>query len=63
MNYFLGLGKSDPYVRVIVGSQEFKSPVIYNTVNPKWNYICEVIVHYLHGQNIEIEVMDEGPGK
>jgi hypothetical protein len=56
------MGKSDPYVRVIVGSQEFKSPVIYNTINPKWNYICEVIVHDIYGQNIDIEVMDEDQG-
>ena len=57
-----GMGKSDPYVRILVGSQEFKSPVIYNTVNPKWNYACEVVVYHLHDQNIEIEVMDEDQG-
>jgi hypothetical protein len=56
------MGKSDPYVRVIVGSQEFKSPVIKNTINPKWDYICEVIVHDIYGQNIDIEVMDEDQG-
>lgn len=61
MNYFSGLGKSDPYVKIIVGSQAYRSPVIYNTVNPKWNYICEAIVHHSHG-NIEIEVMDEDQG-
>ncbi|CAG2107332.1 unnamed protein product, partial [Medioppia subpectinata] len=43
-------------------SQEFRSPVIYNTVNPKWNYICEAVVHHLHDQNVEIEVMDEDQG-
>ncbi|CAG2175913.1 unnamed protein product, partial [Oppiella nova] len=58
----LGLGKSDPYVRLTIGSQEFKSAVIYNTVNPKWNYICEAVVYHLHDQNIEIEVMDEDQG-
>jgi len=31
-------------------------------VNPKWNYICEAVVHHLHDQNIEIEVMDEDQG-
>lgn len=56
------MGKSDPYVRILVGSQELKSPVIYNTVNPKWNYACEVVVYHLHGQNIELEVMDEDQG-
>ena len=58
----VGLGKSDPYARILVGSQEFRSPVIYNTVNPKWNYVCEVVVHHLHGQNLELEVMDEDQG-
>src|SRR6267154_1565575 len=35
---FLGMGKSDPYVIISVGAQEFKSPVIKNTINPKWQY-------------------------
>lgn len=57
----LGLGKSDPYVNIIVGSQEFRTATIYNTVNPKWNFICETPV-FLTTQSIDLEVMDEDQG-
>lgn len=39
----LGKGKSDPYAIVTVGAQQFKTQTIDNTVNPKWDYWCEVI--------------------
>lgn len=38
----LGKGKSDPYAVVTVGAQEFKTKVIDNNVDPKWDYWCEV---------------------
>lgn len=38
----LGKGKSDPYVIVGMGAQEFRSQTINNTVNPKWDFWCEV---------------------
>lgn len=38
----LGKGKSDPYAIITVGAQQFKTDVINNTVNPKWDYWCEV---------------------
>lgn len=38
----LGKGKSDPYAIVTVGAQQFRTPTIDNTVNPKWDYWCEV---------------------
>lgn len=38
----LGKGKSDPYAIVTVGSQQFRTQTIDNTVNPKWDYWCEV---------------------
>lgn len=38
----LGKGKSDPYTIITVGSQEFRTQTIDNTVNPKWDYWCEV---------------------
>ncbi len=31
--FYVGLGKSDPYVNIIVGSQEFRTATIYNTGN------------------------------
>lgn len=38
----LGRGKSDPYIIVTMGAQEFRSKTIDNTVNPKWDFWCEV---------------------
>lgn len=38
----LGKGKSDPYAIVTVGAQEFRTQIIDNTVDPKWDYWCEV---------------------
>lgn len=55
----LGMGKSDPYAIITVGAQEFRTQVISNTVNPKWNYFCEAVVYQIHGTTLDIEVMDE----
>ncbi|GFY38845.1 extended synaptotagmin-2 [Trichonephila inaurata madagascariensis] len=55
----LGMGKSDPYCIISVGIQEFRTPVVKNTINPKWNFFCEPIIDQFVGQNIDIEVMDE----
>lgn len=38
----LGKGKSDPYALITVGAQQFRTPIINNTVSPKWDYWCEV---------------------
>jgi len=38
----LGKGKSDPYAIINVGAQEFRTETIDNTVNPKWDFWCEV---------------------
>lgn len=38
----LGKGKSDPYAVINVGAQEFRTKTIDNTVNPKWDFWCEV---------------------
>lgn len=42
----LGKGKSDPYAIISVGSQEFKTQIIDNNVNPKWDYWCEVSFYF-----------------
>lgn len=39
----LGIGKSDPYAVVRVGAQEYKTKIVDGTVDPKWDYWCEVI--------------------
>lgn len=38
----LGKGKSDPYAIVTVGSQEFKTKTVQDSVDPKWDFWCEV---------------------
>ena len=38
----LGKGKSDPYAVITVGAEEFRTKTIDNTVDPKWDYWCEV---------------------
>jgi Ca2+-dependent lipid-binding protein len=38
----LGKGKSDPYAIITVGAQQFHTHTIDNTVNPKWDFWCEV---------------------
>jgi hypothetical protein len=40
----LGKGKSDPYAVIMVGAQDFRTHTINNTVNPKWDFWCEVSV-------------------
>lgn len=39
----LGKGKSDPYAVITLGAQDFKTKVIDNTVDPKWDFWCEVM--------------------
>jgi hypothetical protein len=38
----LGMGKSDPYAIINVGSQEFRTKTINNTIHPRWDFYCEV---------------------
>ncbi|XP_053969539.1 extended synaptotagmin-2 isoform X2 [Anastrepha ludens] len=54
----LGKGKSDPYAVINVGAQEFKTQIIENNVNPKWDYWCEAKVHVELGQSVDITVFD-----
>lgn len=42
---FLGIrGKSDPYAKVSIGLQHFRSRTIYKNLNPAWNEVFEVRV-------------------
>lgn len=42
---FLGIrGKSDPYAKVSIGLQHFRSRTIYKNLNPTWNEVFEVRV-------------------
>lgn len=45
---FLGIrGKSDPYAKVSIGLQHFRSRTIYKNLNPTWNEVFEVRVSWL----------------
>ncbi|CAG9823459.1 unnamed protein product [Phaedon cochleariae] len=55
----LGKGKSDPYAVITVGAQEFKTKVIDNNVDPKWDYWCEFQILESNGQQLYIHVWDK----
>lgn len=55
----IGLGKSDPYCKITVSSFNLQTQVIPNTINPQFNFICEVAIGDLDDQEIDIEVFDK----
>ncbi|XP_037812090.1 extended synaptotagmin-2-A isoform X5 [Lucilia sericata] len=59
----LGKGKSDPYAIINVGSQEFKTQIIDNNVNPKWDYWCEAKIFVEMGQTVEFSLFDADDSK
>ncbi|KAF4523779.1 hypothetical protein B566_EDAN009011 [Ephemera danica] len=58
----LGKGKSDPYAVISVGAQTFKSKIIMNTVNPKWDFWSEMLVD-TYGQTLHIVLYDDDDPK
>lgn len=43
MDHFLGIrGKSDPYAKVSIGLQHFRSKTVYKNLSPTWNEVFEV---------------------
>ncbi|XP_047445778.1 extended synaptotagmin-2-like isoform X2 [Mugil cephalus] len=56
-------GKSDPYGVIQVGTDLFKSKVIHETVNPRWNEVYEVLVYDHSGTSLQIELFDEDTDK
>ncbi|XP_059474297.1 extended synaptotagmin-2 [Neocloeon triangulifer] len=54
----LGEGKSDPYTVLTIGSKTYKTQIIEGSVNPKWDYWCEVEVSSFKAQEILIQVWD-----
>ncbi|XP_076444941.1 intersectin-1-like isoform X5 [Babylonia areolata] len=51
-------GKSDPYCEVSMGSQEHRTRVVNNTLNPKWNASMQFTVRDLHQDVLCITVYD-----
>ncbi|XP_060620095.1 extended synaptotagmin-1 isoform X1 [Anolis sagrei] len=56
-------GKSDPYVKVRLGGQKFRSRVIKEDLNPRWSEIYEVIVSDIPGQEVEFDLYDKDVDK
>uniref|UniRef100_A0ACB8ELD6 Extended synaptotagmin-1 n=1 Tax=Sphaerodactylus townsendi TaxID=933632 RepID=A0ACB8ELD6_9SAUR len=56
-------GKSDPYVKVRLGGQKFRSRVIKEELNPRWSEIYEVIVNDVPGQEVEFDLYDKDVDK
>uniref|UniRef100_A0A3Q2PTX4 Extended synaptotagmin 2 n=1 Tax=Fundulus heteroclitus TaxID=8078 RepID=A0A3Q2PTX4_FUNHE len=54
-------GKSDPYGTIQLGTQQFKSKVIKENLNPKWNDVFEFLIYDNTSKNMEIELFDEDP--
>ncbi|XP_051568880.1 extended synaptotagmin-1 [Myxocyprinus asiaticus] len=52
-------GKSDPYVKIQIGGETFKSNVIKGNLNPTWNEMYEVVLTALPGQELTLEVFDK----
>uniref|UniRef100_A0A8C0CW41 Extended synaptotagmin-1 n=1 Tax=Balaenoptera musculus TaxID=9771 RepID=A0A8C0CW41_BALMU len=52
-------GKSDPYVKLKLGGRSFRSRVVQEDLNPRWNEVFEVIVTSIPGQELEVEVFDK----
>ncbi|KAG8511454.1 Extended synaptotagmin-3 [Galemys pyrenaicus] len=63
-DHFLGIrGKSDPYAKVSIGLQHFRSRTIYKNLNPTWNEVFELLVHEVPGQDLEVDLYDEDPDR
>ena len=56
--YTIVSGKSDPYCEVSMGSQEHKTKVINNTLNPKWNASMQFSIQNVDTDTLCITVFD-----
>ncbi|NXG01486.1 ESYT1 protein, partial [Sakesphorus luctuosus] len=64
-NFLKGMvrGRSDPYAKVRVGGRVFRSRVIKEELNPRWNEVYEVIVDNIPGQDVEFDLFDKDVDK
>ncbi|KAM9177111.1 LOW QUALITY PROTEIN: extended synaptotagmin-1 [Mergus octosetaceus] len=60
-NFFGGMvrGRSDPYAKVRVAGRAFRSRVVKEELNPRWNEIYEVVVDNIPGQDVEFDLFDK----
>ena len=60
----LGMGKSDPYATLSVGTRKMKTEKISNTTNPEWNFVADFPIEVVYGQQLILEVYDhDDPGE
>ncbi|XP_067385958.1 extended synaptotagmin-1 [Emydura macquarii macquarii] len=52
-------GKSDPYAKVRLAGKSFRSHVIKEELNPRWNEVYEVLVDEVPGQEVEFDLYDK----
>merc|ERR1711913_243537 len=52
-------GKADPYTKITLGKQSFKSPTIDNNQNPEWNYNVTLELLKDSPEDLTLEVFDE----
>ncbi|XP_053355627.1 extended synaptotagmin-1 [Clarias gariepinus] len=52
-------GKSDPYVKISIGNNTFKSHVIKENLNPTWNEMYELVLVSESASEVSIEVFDK----
>ncbi|XP_027563158.1 extended synaptotagmin-1-like, partial [Neopelma chrysocephalum] len=64
-NFLKGMvrGRSDPYAKVRVAGRVFRSRVIKEDLNPRWNEVYEVIVDNVPGQDVEFDLFDKDVDK
>lgn len=53
---------SDPYALVKVGAKAFQTKTVENSLKPKWNESFEMFVDTLHGQKLNLKILDEDIG-
>ncbi|KAM9214618.1 LOW QUALITY PROTEIN: extended synaptotagmin-1 [Leptosomus discolor] len=60
-NFFKGVvrGRSDPYAKVRVAGRVFRSRVVKEDLNPRWNEVYEVVVDNVPGQDVEFDLFDK----
>ncbi|CAJ1408493.1 unnamed protein product [Effrenium voratum] len=56
---FFGHGKSDPYVKIRCGAHVFKSPTVWKTLSPNFDFKVSLPISSLHDQKIWVELYDQ----